>query len=122
MFQILFYENAKGHSELYETLIELSRKAETNKNIRIQLKQITLYIELLATHGTQLSPNIAKHICNQLWELRPGRNRILYFMFNGDKYVLLHMFQKKTQKTPKSEIEKAFKEINDFESRNGAKV
>ncbi len=45
----------------------------------------------------------------------------MYFYFENDTYVLLHMFRKKTQKTPKSEIDRAIKECNDFKERNGGK-
>ena len=37
---------------------------------------------------------------------------------NGDCFVLLHCFIKKTNKTPHSEIEKAKKEFEDFKRRS----
>ena len=39
--------------------------------------------------------------------------------FYEDTYVLLHQFRKKTQKTPKSEIEQAKRERDDYISRMG---
>ena len=121
MYEIIFYEDKNVYSELYEELQEMAKAAPSNKNIRIQLKQITLYIELLKQQGTRLSDNITKHISADGWELRPGDNRILYFYYVDNKFVLLHMFRKKTRKTPKSEIERAEREINDYKSRNGVK-
>lgn len=121
MYEILFYENKKGYSELFCQLEQLAKESLTNKDSRIQFKQITLHIELLKRQGTKLPNNITKHIKDDLWELRPGNNRILYFYFKDNKFVLLHMFKKKTQKTPKQEIEKAIREIIDFKSRNGGK-
>ena len=118
MYEIIFYEDKNGYSELYENLQKLANQSLTNKDARIQLKQITLYIELLKLQGTSLSINIAKHIKDDVWELRPGHNRILYFYFKDNKFILLHMFRKKTQKTPKSEIDKAIKELNDYKERN----
>lgn len=119
MYVIKFYENEKGYSELYESIYKLANEADRNKNSRIQFKQITLYIELLKVHGTRLSTNITKHIKDELWELRPGNNRILYFYNSGNEFVLLHMFRKKTQKTPKSEIDRALNEIRLYILRNG---
>ena len=119
MYEIIFYENKNGYSELYEELVALSNTASTNKNNRIQLKQITFCIELLKQQGTMLPNNISKHIKDDIWELRPGNNRILYFYYKDNKYVLLHMFRKKTQKTPKVEIEKAIREKNDYIERFG---
>ncbi len=48
-----------------------------------------------------MSPNITKHLEGEIWELRTGINRVLYFYFDNDTYVLLHMIRNKTQKTPK---------------------
>lgn len=119
MYVIKFYEDEKGYSELYESIYKLANEADHNKNSRIQFQQITLYIELLKIHGTRLSTNITKHIKDELWELRPGNNRILYFYNSGNEFVLLHMFRKKTQKTPKSEIDRALNEIRLYILRNG---
>ena len=119
MYKILFYENKEGCSELNDELKELANKAPTNKDARIQLKQIVYCIELLKERGTRLPDKITKHIMGEIWELRPGNKRILYFFFENDSFVLLHMFRKTTRKTPKSEIEKAKRECDDFKARNG---
>ena len=44
---------------------------------------------------------------------------ILYFYFKNDTFVLLHQFRKKTQKTPKREIERAKAEREDVYKRQG---
>lgn len=98
MFNIEFYETADGVSELWDFLDDLQKKASTNKDARIQHKQITQYIQLLEDHGTRLGENITKHLEEDIWELRPGNNRVLYFYHRDDTYVLLHQFRKKTQK------------------------
>lgn len=95
-------------------LKNLRIKAATNKDAHIQHKQIDLYIQLLQDNGTRLSPNITKHIEDDIWELRPGNNRVLYFYFKDDTFVLLHQFRKKTQKTPKREIKRAKAERDDY--------
>ena len=117
MYKILLYEDRKGHSELEEQLTKLSEEADTNKDSRIQFEQIILYVELLQKRGTNLSSNITKYLDNDLWELRPGKNRIFYFQFNEKTFVLLHMFRKKSQKTPKLELERAYREIEDYRKR-----
>ena len=114
MFNIEFYEKDNGESEIWNFLEELRKKAHTNKDARIQHKQIALYIQLLQDNGTRLPENITKHIEDGIWELRPGNNRVFYFFFEKDIFVLLHHFRKKTQKTPKSEIEKAKFERRDY--------
>lgn len=119
MYKIIIYEKDNGKSELKTDLDNLIRKAEKSKDARIQFNQITLMIELLQINGTNLPIMISKHIYEDIWELRPGHNRILYFYFGNETFVLLHMFRKMTQKTPKRELEKAIKERNDYLLRNG---
>lgn len=120
MYNIEFYEDANGRSELWNFLEELRLRAATNKDARIQFKQISLYIQLLEDNGTRLNENITKHLDDNIWELRPGNNRVLYFYFKDDTFVLLHQFRKKTQKTPKREIERAKAERDDYLSRKEA--
>ena len=119
MYNIIFYSTADGTSELRDFLINLRKKSLTNKDARIQHKQIAQYIQLLEDHGTYLGDNITKHIEEDIWELRPGNNRILFFYHKDDTYVLLHLFRKRTQKTPQSEIVKAKRERNDWLTREG---
>ena len=121
MYTVEFYENAKGESDVWDFLEELRIKAEPNKDARIQYKQISFYIQLLQDNGTRLPDNITKHIDDGIWELRPGSNRVLYFFFKNNTFVLLHHFRKKTQKTPRPEIEKAKTERADFLSREEQK-
>ena len=117
MYTVEFYETADGRSELWDFLEELRMKAATNKDARIQYKQISLYIQLLQDNGTRLNENITKHLEDGIWELRPGNNRVFYFFFENDTFVLLHYFRKKSHKTPKREIEKAKNERADYVAR-----
>jgi phage-related protein len=117
MFKIEFYSTADGTSELWDFLDDLQQRSIKSKDARIQHKQIAMYIQLLEDHGTQLGENITKHLEENIWELRPGNNRVLYFYHKDDTYVLLHQFRKKTQKTPRREIEKAKAERDDWIAR-----
>ena len=116
-YNIIFYEKENGKSEIWDFLEKLRKKSFHNKDARIQYKQISLYIELLQNNGTTLPNNITKHIEEDIWELRPGNNRIFYFYSDEKSFVLLHSFRKKTPKTPRREIEKAKSERNDYISR-----
>ena len=117
MYKIEFYEKSDGTSDLWDFLEKLRQKAQTNKDARIQLKQIRLHIQLLQENGTRLPNSITKHLIEDIWKLRPGNNRVLYFYHKEDTFVLLHHFRKKTQKTPMSELEKAKRERNDYIAR-----
>lgn len=117
MYTVEFYETQDGECQVWDFLEGLRIKAATNKDARIQHKQASLYIELLQQNGTHLNENITKHLEDGIWELRPGNNRVFYFFFQDDVFVLLHQFRKKSQKTPKREIEKAKRERYDYLSR-----
>mgnify|MGYP002555820832 FL=1 len=114
MYEIEFYETEDGKCPIWDFLEALPLKAPTNKDARIQHKQASLYIELLQQNGTHMNAEITKHLDDGIWELRPGNNRVFYFFYQNDTYVLLHQFRKKSQKTPKREIEKAKTERNDY--------
>lgn len=114
MYEIEFHEAEDGKCPIWDFLEALRLKAPTNKDARIQHKQASLYIELLQQNGTHMNAEITKHLDDGIWELRPGNNRVFYFFYQNDTYVLLHQFRKKSQKTPKREIEKAKAERNDY--------
>ena len=59
----------------------------------------------------------AKHLDGDIWELRPINDRILFAGWVDGAFVLLHSFIKKTQRTPKKEIEQAKRELADFKER-----
>lgn len=107
MYTIEFYEDSRGNSPIWQFLENLRAKALSNKDARIQYKQIALCLNLLEQHGTHLPESVTKYIADDIWELRPGNNRILYFYYRNGKFVLLHYFRKKTQKLPKRELEQA---------------
>ena len=68
---------------------------------------------LLLKTMERLSSKFVKHIKNGLYELRAeyGGNiyRVFFIFDDGNIVVLFNGFQKKTQKTPSGEIEKALK-------------
>ena len=121
MYQIVFYEDINGVSDLWDFLDDLLRRSSSNKDARIQHKQIVYYIDLLQNNGTRLPETITKNIVDDIWELRPGDNRVFYFFFQDNTFVLLHHFRKKSQKTPQLEINRAITERNDYLSRKGGR-
>ena len=119
MYRIEFYEKADGSSEILEMLDNLQNRMNSSKDARIQYNQIVSCIELLHKQGTRLSSKITKHIEDDIWELRPGNNRVLYFCYRNGVFVILHSFRKTTAKTPRREIEKAKAERDDYLRRKG---
>ena len=118
VYEIEFYRDSKGNEPVKQYLEELAGKSSTNKDARVRLNKIVAYIDLLAEHGTRIGEPVTKHLDGDIWELRPFRDRILYFYWKNDTFVLLHYFVKKTQKTPAREIEQAKRNMADHLERN----
>lgn len=112
MYKIVFYKDDKNRSCVAEYIKELREKKD--KNSRINLGKIEDIINGLRIYGTNLGMPYIRRINNGIWEMRPLRNRILFFCFKDEKIVLLHYFIKKTNKTPRREIEKAINEMNNY--------
>ncbi|MDD3339207.1 MAG: type II toxin-antitoxin system RelE/ParE family toxin [Lachnospiraceae bacterium] len=93
--------------------------AKKTKDSRIKLNKIGDYIQILSQYGTTAGEPYMKHLEGAIWELRPLKDRILFAGYIGGNFVLLHTFTKKTRKTPKREIEKAKRELQDFLERGG---
>lgn len=117
MFKVNFYQTRKGKQPVKDFLVRLNSEAETSKSSRIRLKKIYEYIGVLANNGTRAGEKFTKHISGNLWELRPLSDRIFFFFWHENTFVLLHHFLKKTQKTPKKEIEQAIRNMLDFIER-----
>ena len=115
MHLIYFYRDKNGHEPVIEYLEELASKSD--KDSMIKLKKIQDYINILRQYGKLAGEPYIKHLDGDIWELRPIRDRILFVGWHQGSFVLLHHFMKKTQKTPKREIEKAKRELRDLKER-----
>ncbi|MBQ4159859.1 MAG: type II toxin-antitoxin system RelE/ParE family toxin [Clostridia bacterium] len=116
MYSVKFYKDKNGNEPVKEYLTSLA--ARTDKDSRINLNKIREYIKILAEYGTRAGEPYIKHIDGDLWELRPLRNRIMFFCYDGEQYVLLSHFIKKTQKTPTREIDNAKRLMQDHKERS----
>ena len=94
--EILYYENY--FIDFFESLDDGARK------------KVSYVLDMLKTQE-RLNKNFVKLIRDGVYELRASHNGNIYrafFIFNdGNIVMLFNGFQKKTQKTPKKEIEKA---------------
>jgi phage-related protein len=80
-------------------------------DIRASFQRI---VELIQTHGLEhVREPYVKHLEGPLWEMRmKGRGgiaRAAYVTAVGKRVVVVHVFEKKTQKTPRREIITALK-------------
>lgn len=116
MYIIEMYSDKNGNSEIIEYVKELNKN--NSKDNRIKLQKINMYIELLSKYGLKLSEPYMKKLEGEIWELRPLRDRILFASWYNNKFILLSVFRKQTEKTPKAEIEKAKRLLEDYKKRS----
>lgn len=116
MYEIEIYEDKDGKSEIKKYIKELYKK--DSKDNRIKINKIISYIRMLKDNGLLLGTQYIKHISDEICELRPLRDRILFANFDNNKFILLSIFMKQTQKTPKKEIEKAKRLLKDYKRRS----
>ena len=77
-------------------------------------------VELIQSHGLErVREPYVKHLEGPLWEMRmKGRSgiaRAVYVTAVGRRIVVVHVFEKKTQKTPRHEIEMALKRAKEVQ-------
>ena len=119
MFEILFYENSKGERPIRQYILNLQN--QQSKDARIKANKITEYIRKLSVYGTRVGlPEVDKIEGEEdLYELRPLKDRIFFAYWKDNTFVLLHHFVKKSRKTPKIEIEQAKRNLKDWIERYG---
>lgn len=100
--EVLYFEDARGRQPAKEFIDGLDQKMRAKVFGRLLL---------LEEYGEQLSMPFARHLEDGIFELRTpqGSNitRLLYFFFMDNRAVVTNGFVKKTQRTPRKEIEKA---------------
>lgn len=106
---IEFYLETTGTSPVEEFLDSLDLK--TRARFRWSMEQ-------LRVRNVRAREPLVRHLEGDLWELREESQtniyRIIYFFFTGRRIVLLHGFQKKSQKTPRKELDLAKRRYGDF--------
>ena len=113
-WSVVFYVEESGKSPVREFLVSLDARTQA---------RFLASIEQLRVRNVAAQEPLVRHIEEKLWELREESRgniyRLLYFFFSGRRIVFLHGFQKKTQKTPRREIEIAGRRMRTFIEREG---
>ena len=115
-WEVDFYQKENGDIPVMEYLLSLDAK--------LRAKAFS-EIELLKKHGVNLREPYTKAIkgdkYKNLFELRVkfsnNISRIFYFTYRNNTFVLLNGFTKKSEETPKKELDRAIKYKKDYESR-----
>jgi phage-related protein len=97
-----FYVDERGRSPVEEFLDGLDQKTRA---------RFAWSMEQLRSRNIRAREPLVRHLEGDLWELREESAtnvyRVIYFFFTGRRIVLLHGFQKKSQRTPRGELETA---------------
>jgi phage-related protein len=109
---IVFYVDENGCSYVQEFLRGLDIKTQA---------RFDWSIDQLRIRNVRAKEPLVRHLEGKLWELREESStniyRLLYFFFSGRQIVFVHGFHKKTQKTPRREIEIALQRLDSFTKR-----
>jgi phage-related protein len=112
-WDIVFYETEDGDQPVREFLRGLT------KSQRVEIGRSIRFLEEI---GIGLREPDAKYLGDKLWELRTqvegNTFRCIYFTWTNQRFVLLHAFQKKTQKTPPRELKTAQRRRDDWLERH----
>ena len=110
--EVEFYEKLNGTIPAKDFLCSLDVRLET---------KLVRAIDLLSEFGVELREPVSKSLDEGIFELRAsvGRDtvRVLYFFYHKGKAILTHGFIKKTQKTPRREIDRAIECRRDYLDR-----
>jgi phage-related protein len=102
VWEIEYFETANGRRPVQEFVDSLDRRSKA---------KIARTLDLLEEFGVNLRMPYAKHVEGDMWELRTrvGSNqyRIIYFLYTGGAFILLHGFMKKSGQIPQRDLRTA---------------
>lgn len=113
-FSIEFYTKDDGEKPAKDFMLSLDKKMQA---------KLSGILEILEEYGNQLREPYSKHLNDGIFEIR-GKvgsdiSRVLYFFYYEGRIILTNGFVKKTQETPKQQIELAKKYRKGFLERMG---
>jgi phage-related protein len=107
--EVNFYEKEDGTEPVRDFMLSLSPKMRA---------KMYFSMEVLETLGGKAREPYSKFLEDGIYELRAIQgtdiSRVLYFFVVGNKAILTNGFIKKSQKTPKNELELAKKYRDDY--------
>ena len=99
-WNVLYFQTKNGYQPVKEFIDSQDIKTQT---------RIVQSSNLLKVNGPFLKPPFIKKLQGKLYELRiQGQSSIrIFYTIKGNNYFLLHVFKKKSQKTPTKELQTA---------------
>ncbi|MBI2020734.1 type II toxin-antitoxin system RelE/ParE family toxin [Candidatus Daviesbacteria bacterium] len=106
-WKVVYYLSPSGDNPVKDFL---------DKHPKAKLKALRIFSHIKEFGLTSAIPHIKKLTGTPLWEIRilgGDSIRILYVTRSGKQVLLLHVFEKKTDKTPPKEIKIALSRISE---------
>ena len=112
VWEIQYFETANGRRPVQEFVDALDARSKA---------KIARTLDLLEELGVKLGMPYAKHVEGDMWEIRTrvGSNqyRIIYFLFAGGAFILLHGLLKKSGQIPQRDLRMARDRRTEFLKR-----
>ncbi|MBL7036710.1 type II toxin-antitoxin system RelE/ParE family toxin [Candidatus Microgenomates bacterium] len=109
MYKVSFYRTKSGNTPIDDFILKSEKSVQS---------KISRQVKYLKEFGlTQSNPGLKKVASTNLWEARIlGRNniRIICVTIINERIVVLHIFKKKSQKTPRRELKLALTRYKDL--------
>ena len=116
VWDIEYYQKENGEIPVEDFLLSLNPKLRAKAYSDIMLLK-RLGINMREPYSTPIKGEKYKGLFELRTKFSSDITRIFYFLYDRNRFVLLHGFVKKTNKTPERELERAVKYKKDYESR-----
>jgi len=115
-WELEYYQKENGEIPVEDFLLTLNPKLRAKAYSDIMLLK-KLGINIREPYSAPIKGEKYKGLFELRTKFSSDITRIFYFTYDKNKFVLLHGFVKKTNKTPERELECAIKYKNDYEGR-----
>jgi len=107
--EVRFYTRLNGHAPVEDEIDSLPTRAAAH---------VYELLEGIETHGLNAPRVVFRPIQGKLWEIKMhvpgvGGYRIFYCLMHKDLMLLLHSYEKRSQKAPRRHIETAMERMAD---------
>jgi len=117
LYDVQFYLDINGQSEIVEYLDKLAVKAKISKTNRSIRKKLLLHFRALAKYGTQVRRPTIKHIRGNMWQLQPLSNWTIFFYQDDIDLILLNHNIGKIKKATTAEVVQAYNHFHNNSKR-----
>lgn len=115
-FKVLATCDARGECSVLDFLENLGRS-----EVKLRDAVLAFLRERVAEHGPPTNDEQCKELEDGILEFKKGPVRILWFWDAGQMVLCTHAFRKRTQKTPRGEIDRARLVRNNYQAAKQSK-